>query len=57
MLLALLPGTVLGLAAAFHGGWLDAAVMRAMDILLALPGLLVIGVITILGPGLGALPG
>ncbi len=67
VLLALVPGIVLGLAAAFHGRWLDGAVMRGMDILLALPGLLLaIGVITILGPGLvntvfaiavGALPG
>ena len=67
VLLALLPGVVLGLAAAFYGRWLDAVVMRVMDILLALPGLLLaIAVITILGPGvvntviaiaLGALPG
>jgi dipeptide transport system permease protein len=67
VLLALLPGTVLGLLAAFHPRWLAPLVMRVMDILLALPGLLLaIGVITILGPGLvntviaiavGALPG
>jgi dipeptide transport system permease protein len=67
VLLALLPGTVLGLLAAFHPRWLAPLVMRVMDILLALPGLLLaIGVITILGPGMvntviaiavGALPG
>jgi dipeptide transport system permease protein len=67
VLLALLPGVVLGLLAAFHGRWLSPAIMRVMDILLALPGLLLaICVITILGPGLvntviaiavGALPG
>ncbi len=67
VLLALLPGVVLGLLAAFHPRWLSPLVMRCMDILLALPGLLLaIGVITILGPGLvntviaiavGALPG
>jgi dipeptide transport system permease protein len=67
VLLALLPGVALGLVAAFHPRWLAPLVMRAMDILLALPGLLLaICVITILGPGLintvlaiavGALPG
>ena len=65
--LALVPGVLLGLAAAFHGRWLSPLIMRLMDILLALPGLLLaICVITILGPGLvntviaiavGALPG
>ena len=67
VLLALLPGVALGQVAAFHPRWLAPLVMRLMDILLALPGLLLaICVITILGPGLintvlaiavGALPG
>jgi dipeptide transport system permease protein len=67
VLLALVPGVVLGLLAAFHGRWLSPLIMRIMDILLALPGLLLaICVITVLGPGLvntviaiavGALPG
>ena len=67
VLLALLPGVALGLLAAFHERWLSPTIMRLMDILLALPGLLLaICVITILGPGLvntviaiavGALPG
>ena len=67
VLLALLPGVLLGLAAAFGARWLSATILRLMDVLLALPGLLLaIGVITILGPGLantaiaiavGALPG
>ena len=67
VLLALLPGVVLGLLAAFHTKWVSPLVMRVMDVLLALPGLLLaICVITILGPGLvntviaiaiGALPG
>ncbi|MDO9094750.1 MAG: ABC transporter permease subunit [Rubrivivax sp.] len=65
--LALLPGVVLGLVAAFGKGWMSATIMRLMDVLLALPGLLLaIAVISILGPGLvntviaiavGALPG
>jgi len=67
VLLAPVPGVVLGLLAAFRGRWLSPLIMRVMDILLALPGLLLaICVITILGPGLintviaiavGALPG
>ena len=67
VLLALVPGVLLGLLAAFHERWLSPVIMRLMDILLALPGLLLaICVITVLGPGLvntviaiavGALPG
>ncbi|MCA6215734.1 ABC transporter permease subunit [Ideonella sp. B7] len=67
VLLSLLPGVVLGLLAAFHPRWLAPAVMRVMDVMLALPGLLLaICVITVLGPGaintvlaiaIGALPG
>jgi dipeptide transport system permease protein len=67
VLLALVPGVVLGLLAAFFTRWLSPVIMRVMDVLLALPGLLLaICVITILGPGLvntviaiavGALPG
>ncbi len=65
--LSLLPGVLLGLLAAFFERWLSPAIMRMMDIVLALPSLLLaICVITILGPGLvntiiaiaiGALPG
>jgi peptide/nickel transport system permease protein len=33
-------GTLFGLLAAYYGGWLDSVIMRAMDILLALPGML-----------------
>jgi dipeptide transport system permease protein len=50
--LALLPGIVLGLAAAFFK-WLDTPIMRVMDVLLALPSLLLaIAVVAIIGPGL-----
>jgi dipeptide transport system permease protein len=65
--MSLLPGVLLGLLAAFFQRWLSPAIMRVMDIVLALPALLLaICVITILGPGLvntviaiaiGALPG
>ena len=65
--LSLLPGVLLGLLAAFFQHSLSPVIMRVMDIMLALPGLLLaICVITVLGPGLvntviaiaiGALPG
>ena len=67
VLMSMIPGVMLGLVAAFHERTLSPPIMRAMDVLLALPGiLLAICVITILGPGLlntmiaiavGALPG
>jgi len=67
VLLSLLPGVLLGLLAAFYQHGVSPLIMRVMDIMLALPGLLLaICVITILGPGLintviaiaiGALPG
>jgi dipeptide transport system permease protein len=53
VLLALLPGIVLGLAAAFFPTWGDAPIMRLMDVLLALPSLLLaVAVVAIIGPGL-----
>jgi len=46
-------GIVLGSIAGFFGGILDSVVMRLMDIVLAVPGLLLaIGVVAMLGPGL-----
>jgi len=67
VVMALVPGVILGLAAAFNERTLSPPIMRAMDVLLALPGiLLAICIITILGPGLlntmiaiavGSLPG
>ncbi len=53
VLLSLIPGVLLGLLAAFYARHLGVVVMRIMDIMLALPGLLLaICVITVLGPGL-----
>jgi len=59
-------GTAGGLAAGFYGGTWDAAVMRATDVLLAFPGiLLAIAIVATLGPsltnvmiavGIGAIP-
>ena len=46
-------GVILGLVAGSFGGWIDAVIMRLMDILLALPSiLLAIVVVAILGPSL-----
>ena len=51
--LSFVVGTLLGLIAGFAGGIIDALVMRLMDIMLALPTLLLaIAVVAILGPGL-----
>jgi dipeptide transport system permease protein len=51
--LAFTVGTLLGLIAAFSGGITEALVMRLMDIMLALPTLLLaIAIVAILGPGL-----
>ncbi|WP_307804822.1 ABC transporter permease [Streptomyces sp. VRA16 Mangrove soil] len=48
----LLAGTVLGAVAGTVGGWLDGAVMRCVDVLLALPGLLLsLAVVSALGFG------
>lgn len=46
-------GTILGLLAGYFGGKVDKIIMRAIDILMALPSiLLAIVVVSILGPGL-----
>lgn len=46
-------GTLAGLLAGFMGGWISSAVMRAMDILLSFPAIvLAIAVVAALGPGL-----
>lgn len=46
-------GAFLGLAAGVYGGWVDAVVMRCIDILMCLPSiLLAIVMVAVLGPGL-----
>lgn len=50
-----LIGTVVGTVAGFFGGWIDAVFMRIIDVVLAFPFLvLMLSIITILGPGLGS---
>ena len=46
-------GAILGLCAGYFGGLVDTTIMRLMDVMLALPSLLLaIAVVAILGPGL-----
>jgi dipeptide transport system permease protein len=52
--LSLSVGICLGLVAGFFRGWTETMIMRLMDIILALPSLLLaIVIVAILGPGLG----
>jgi glutathione transport system permease protein len=51
--LGAVAGIVVGLVSGFYGAWADNLLMRACDVLLAFPGiLLAIAVIAILGPGI-----
>lgn len=46
-------GVMIGLAAGFLGGWVDTAIVRVMDVILAFPSLLLaLVLVAILGPGL-----
>jgi ABC-type dipeptide/oligopeptide/nickel transport system permease subunit len=50
--IAVVGGLVLGTLAGFTGGWLDAVMMRAIEILLAFPYLLLaLAIVAALGPG------
>ncbi|WP_176085724.1 ABC transporter permease subunit [Martelella sp. HB161492] len=51
--IALFFGIVLGLLAGFFRGWVDVAIMRVMDVILAFPPLLLaLVLVAVLGPGL-----
>jgi ABC-type dipeptide/oligopeptide/nickel transport system permease subunit len=53
VILSISLGTLLGLFAGYYGGLIDKIIMRAMDILMALPSiLLAIVVVSVLGPGI-----
>src|SRR5262249_33778944 len=46
-------GLFLGTIAGYFGGWIDTLIMRCMDVMLAIPGLLLaIGLVALLGQGL-----
>ncbi len=50
--IATFAGTVIGLLAAWWGGWRDSLLMRVMDVFLAFPAiLLALLVVTVVGPG------
>lgn len=51
--LSMAVGVVLGVLAGYFGGWVDVGVARLVDVLLALPSLvLALAVVAVLGPGL-----
>ena len=51
--LSVTVGVVVGLIAGFFRGWIDTAIMRLMDVILAFPSLLLaLVLVAILGPGL-----
>lgn len=51
--IALAAGTSIGLIAGYYGRWIDAILMRFVDVMLAFPGiLLALGLVSILGPSL-----
>jgi peptide/nickel transport system permease protein len=51
--IGLSTGIVLGSTAGYLGGYVDSVIMRFMDVMLAIPGLLfAIGIVALLGPGL-----
>jgi peptide/nickel transport system permease protein len=53
--ISVVAGTVLGLVSGYLRGWTDNLVMRAMDILLAFPGLILALVLAaVLGPGIAS---
>ena len=46
-------GLIFGALAGYLGGWIDFAIMRVMDLMLSIPGLLLaIGLVTVMGRGL-----
>ncbi len=52
VIIGVFVGAVLGLVAAYSGGVVDSVIMRVMDVLLALPGILLgIAIVVVLGNG------
>jgi dipeptide transport system permease protein len=53
VILSLSIGVLLGLISGYIGGWLEALIMRVMDTIMAVPGLLLaLVLVAVLGPGL-----
>jgi peptide/nickel transport system permease protein len=56
VIVSLIVGTLLGAVAAFKGGWLDEAIMRVMDVIMAFPYIvLAITLVIVLEPGLATI--
>jgi peptide/nickel transport system permease protein len=58
VLVALVVGVLIGLAAAYYGGWVDELLMRFVDLMLSIPGiflLILIGSLVQVGPAVLAL--
>lgn len=52
VLFPFIVGTIIGCLAGYFGGWVDAVAMRAVDVILAFPFLvLVIAIVFVIGPG------
>jgi peptide/nickel transport system permease protein len=46
-------GTILGVLAGYHGGWIDHAISRVIEVLLSLPPLLLVAIfVSVIGPSL-----
>lgn len=55
-LISVVLGTVLGMIAGYFGGWFDIVIMRAVDIQLAIPFiLLILLIVAVVGPSMGNL--
>ena len=53
VILSMISGICLGLVAGYFRGWVEVCIMRLMDIMLALPSLIMaLAIVAILGPGL-----
>jgi len=53
VMIGAIAGTVIGLASGFYRGWVDELIMRLMDMLMALPGILLsLTIVFALGPSL-----
>ncbi|WP_430472977.1 ABC transporter permease subunit [Thalassospira lucentensis] len=53
VILSMVAGIILGMVAGYFRGWIEVGIMRLMDIMLALPSLIMaMAIVAILGPGL-----
>jgi ABC-type dipeptide/oligopeptide/nickel transport systems, permease components len=55
-IISVVLGTTLGMIAGYFGGWVDVVIMRAVDVQLAIPFiLLILLIVAVVGPGIGNL--